>query len=170
MPELRIQLTKQRDGGSVLRCVRADGSSTWQRQEGRHASFFALHDLTHYAVETVLGFQRGFFGLVAEGWDIRDTTGKGARGPLPAETVLVEHIVGFLDAERGSGALWSAAEFNEQLALASRDRGLLAHRALTEADLAGIRARRREVFGQWAALAAGESLELVFAPSSASLA
>ena len=29
---------------------------------------------------TALGYPRGFFGLIAEGWEIEDTTGKGARG------------------------------------------------------------------------------------------
>jgi hypothetical protein len=27
-----------------------------------------LHDLTHYAVETALGYRRDFFGLITEGW------------------------------------------------------------------------------------------------------
>ena len=79
MELLGIRLTKRMDGGSVLRCVRADGSVTWQKQD-RHAAFFALHDLTHFAVESTLGFRDGFFGLVAQGWDIDDTTGKGTRG------------------------------------------------------------------------------------------
>jgi hypothetical protein len=76
---LLIQITKRSDGGGLLRCVRADGSVTWQKQESRHAGFFALHDLTHFAVESTLGFQRGFFGLIAEGWEIEETTGKQAR-------------------------------------------------------------------------------------------
>jgi hypothetical protein len=105
---LLIQITKRPDGGSVLRCVRADGSTTWQKQESRQAEFFALHDLPHFAVESVLGFRRGFFGLVAEGWEIGETTGKGARGPLPGETTALEYIVGSLDGERASGAIWTA--------------------------------------------------------------
>ncbi len=80
---LRITLTAHTDGNVVLQCERDDGSATWQRQQGRHARFFPLHDLTHYAVETRLGFRQGFFGLIAAGWDIEDTTGKGRRGPLP---------------------------------------------------------------------------------------
>ena len=82
---MRVQITKKADGSGVLRCVRADGSVTWQKQTDRHAAYFALHDLTHFAVETSLGLRRGFFGLIAEGWDIEDTTGKGTRGPLPPE-------------------------------------------------------------------------------------
>src|SRR5579872_4676253 len=108
---LIIEILKQPDGSGVLRCTREDGSVTWQKQ-ARHAAHFALHDLTHFAVETALGYRRGFFGLIAEGWDVDDTTGKGTRGALPAAAVEVEKIVGLFDSERASGTLWSAEEFN----------------------------------------------------------
>src|SRR5271169_6570573 len=107
---LGIQMTKRADGGFVLRCVRADGSATWQKQGG-HAAFFALHDLTHFAVESTLGYERGFFGLIAQGWEIEDTTGKGSRGHLPPDAVEVERIVGMFDTERGSGVLLTAEDF-----------------------------------------------------------
>ncbi len=141
-----VQITKRADGGGVLRCVRADGSVTWQKQ-GRHAAFFALHDLTHFAVESTLGFERGFFGLIAEGWELEDTTGKGARGPLPAEAVEVERIVGLFDAERGSGAIWTVDEFNQ-------------FAALTSEQIAGVRSRRSDLFKQWFALPLGQTLDL----------
>jgi len=54
---LAIRITKRKDGNGVLRYMRADGSETWQKQESRHAAFFALHDLTHFAVESALGFR-----------------------------------------------------------------------------------------------------------------
>src|SRR5919199_2695144 len=115
-PELRVQLTKRADGSAVLRCVRADGSVTWQRHNGRRALFFPFHDLTHLAVETVLGFRQGFYGLLCDGWEIADTEGKGSRGSLPAEAILVEHLVGLFDRERVGGAVpMSAAEFNPQV-------------------------------------------------------
>src|SRR5688500_15931130 len=113
MPTLRVHLTKRSDDEVVLHCARADGSATAQRQQGRNGRFFALHDLTHYAVESVLRSERGFYGLVAGGWDIADTEGKGPRGPLPPETIAVEHMVGFLDAERASHASSTAAEWME---------------------------------------------------------
>jgi hypothetical protein len=160
MPELRIQLTKRADGGAVLRCVRADGSATWQRQDGHQAAFFPLHDLTHYTVETVLGFRDGFFGLIADGWAVEDTSGKGARGPLPPEALVVERLVGLLDVERTTGNEWTAAEFAAQLALAGS--GDAASYKLTDARLGLVRTRRRELFARWAAVAPGEILELPF--------
>lgn len=134
---------------------------TWQRQD-HHAGFFALHDLTHLAVESALGFRRGFYGLIAEGWDVDDTTGKGARGPLPEEATEVEYIVGSLDSERASGAKLTAEEFNENAANHAASSGWAAPRRFTEDDLAHVRARRAELFAQWLALPVGGTLELSF--------
>jgi hypothetical protein len=50
---LKVELTRRSDGDVVLRCTRADGSATW------------------------LGLTRAFYGLIAAGWDIADTEGKG---------------------------------------------------------------------------------------------
>ena len=160
---LLIQITKRADGAGVLRCLRADGSVTWQKQH-RHAGFFALHDLTHFAVESTLGFGNGFFGLIADGWDIEDTTGKRSRGPVPAEAIEVECIVGSLDSERASGTLWRAEEFNEFAALNAESSGRPAPRRLSDEDLSRIRAARSKLFAEWFALGPGSSLELRFQP------
>ena len=149
---LLIEIVKQPDGAGVLRCTREDGSVTWQKQT-RHAAHFAAHDLTHFAVETVLGYRHGFFGLIAEGWDMEDTTGKGARGALSAEAVEVEKIVGLFDSERASSVLWSAEEFSA-----------FAPRALTEAEIQKVRALRSTLFREWSAIAPGEKLKLEFGP------
>jgi hypothetical protein len=157
---LTIQITKRADGAGVLRCLRQDASVTWQKQSDRHAAFFALHDLTHFAVESALGFHRGFYGLIAAGWEIEDTTGKGGRGALPAEAVEVEHIVGLFDTERASGTLLGVAEFNEYAARDAAARGRPAPRPLTQDDLARVRALRSKLFSEWHSLAPGEMLEL----------
>jgi hypothetical protein len=159
---LLIQITKRSDGGGVLRCVRADGSVTWQKQDSRHAAFFALHDLTHFAVESTLGFRRAFFGLVAEGWEIEETTGKSSRGPLPDEAREVEYIVGALDSERAAGAIWSAEDFNQQAAIHAASAGLPEPRPLTDQKLTRVRARRAQLFAKWREIAPGEALELRF--------
>ena len=133
---------------------------TWQKQESRHAAFFALHDLTHFAVETVLGFQRGFFGLVSEGWEIEETTGKGSRGPLPNEAKEVEYVVGALDSERASAAIWSAQDFNQQAAIHAASAALPEPRWLTDEELERVRSRRAELFDEWRRVEPGEALEL----------
>lgn len=155
-------MTKRTDGGAVLKCVRADGSETWQKQHGPNAAFFPLHDLTHFAVESELGVHRAFYGLIADGWSIEDTTGKGARGALPPDAIFVENVVGTLDAEGGSGSRWTAEELNESTARFATSNGRAVPRRLSDDDLARIRRRRAELFERWRDLPQGETLELDF--------
>jgi hypothetical protein len=145
-----IEILKQPDGTGVLRCTRADGSITWQKQ-AKHAAHFALHDMTHYAVETGLGYRQGFFGLIADGWELEDTTGNGIRGELPAEALEVERIVGLFDAERASGTLWTAEEFSQ-----------FAPRVFSEEEIQKVRALRSRLFQQWSEITPGRKLELTF--------
>jgi hypothetical protein len=162
MAELTIQITKRADGRSVLRCIRADGSATWQTRDGRSASFFPLHDLTHYVVEQELGFGRGFYGLIAEGWEIQDTEGKGVRGPLPDEAHEVEHLVGALDLERAGAVSWTAAELTAETTRQARAGGRAAPRTLSDEEIVRIRGRLRECYARWAALLPDATLELTF--------
>ena len=122
---MQVLLSRHGGTGSVLRCVRRDGTETWQKRE-KHGVFFATHDLTHFAVESILACRQGFFGLVESGWSIEDTTGKGSRGPLPAE------------------------EFNDALGLQAP-----ACRPLTDGQLAAMRKRRAELIEEWSLLPPG---------------
>jgi hypothetical protein len=160
VPELRVQFTKRPDGTVVLRCLRRDGSATWERHE-KQAMFFAFHDLRHFAVETTLSLPRGFYGLIADGWDIADTSGKGARGKLSPDSILVEHVVGLFERERAGGAApMTAAEFNTQIReMIGKD---VKMRPLLEEELSRARKRTEELHAQWIALLPGSTLELEF--------
>ena len=160
--EMKIQFTKRADGRAVFKCIRPDGSVSWQKQEGKYATFFPLHDLMHYAVETELGFGRGFFGLIAEGWEIAETTGKTDRGPLPNEALEVEYLVSAFSAERAGGGVSSAAEFNELAATFAQSKGMAAPRQLSGEELARVRAQFAELATRWRALPAGETLVLAY--------
>jgi hypothetical protein len=162
MPDLSIRIKKNPDGSTALSCTRADGTTTWQRQLGQRGRFFPFHDLTHYAVETVLGFRRGFFGLVAEGWDLTDFGKPWPRGPLPAEAVMVEMIVGFLDGERAMGITRSAAELRSDVAAHQAHRGEADGCRISDTELDRVRTVRGELFTRWRAVAPGEALELEF--------
>lgn len=162
MPDLVIHIKKKTDGSAALSCRRADGSVTWQRQDGRQARFFPFHDLTHYAVETVQGYSRGFYGLLAEGWDLTDFGNPWPRGPLPVAALAAELLVGFLDGERAAGLEWPAAQFNTTAATYFAQHGLSGACVVTDDDLRRIREKRRELFTWWTALAAGGTLELFF--------
>src|SRR3954470_14675542 len=145
MPDLVIRIKKKNDGSAALSCTRADGSVTWQQQNGAQGQFFPLHDLTHYAVESVLGFRRAFYGLLAEGWDISRFNAPRAAAQMPEETLLAELVVGFLDVERASGELGSADDFNWKLDTYCSEHRLppLAFR-MTDERLGAIRMRRAD--------------------------
>lgn len=135
---------------------------TWQRQQGRSAGFFPLHDLTHFAIERELGLRRAFYGLIAAGWDIEETTGKGPRGPLPPEAYAVERMVGLFDLERAGSAYWSAAEINAHCHGPTVPVEQRLPRPITEDDVDRIRSRISELLARWAVLPSGQSLEVWF--------
>jgi hypothetical protein len=165
MPALTIRIKKNTDGTAALSCTRANGTVTWQRQLGAQGMFFPRHDLTHYAVETVLGFRSAFYGLIADGWDISDFGPPWPRGRIPEEAGVAELIVGFLDTERASPARWTADDFNDKAAIYYRDHTLsTTPPTLTDDDLARIRQRRAELFAEWDAVPPGSSIELPFPP------
>ena len=161
---LVIAIKKKTDGSASLACRRTDGSVTWQRQEGAQGRFFPRHDLTHYAVETVLGLHQAFFGLVASGWEFSDFGHPWPRGPMPAESIAAELIVGYLDAERAAGTTWTAGEFNAKAAAYHGARGESPGFELGEPDLDLIRQTRAALFARWDALPPGATLELSFPP------
>ena len=166
--ELVIRLKHHADGATSLTCIRSDGSSTWQRFEGATAMVFPVHDLTHYAVERTLGYTRGFYGLLAEGWAIQDFAKPWPRGPIPEEAREVELIVGFFDAERREMNTWSAEEFAQHAAVfleAARARGKdtpAAVRMPSAAELEEVRAVRDRLLRQWFATPPGGELTLDF--------
>ena len=159
MPGLIVRIKKKTDGAAALSCQRADGSVTWQRQDGQLGSFFPLHDLTHFAVESVLGFHGAFYGMIASGRDIDDT----GKRPVPEEAHLSEVIVGFFDLERRTGHLGDAGDFNWKIQSYFSDKKLpVPSFRMTDHQIAAIRRRRAELFEQWQAVGSGETLELRF--------
>ena len=145
--------------------MRSDGSVTWQRQKGSLALVFPQHDLTHYAVETTLGYRGAFYGLVADGWEISDFAKPWPRGPIPVEAREVEMLVGLFDGMRRDRAARDSAELNRQMQRLvddSKFADAITPRVLTDADVAAVRQLRDSLLMQWAAVEPGDSLELEF--------
>ena len=164
-PSLHIRLKRHSDGSASITCTRADGSVTWQRQPGQLGLVFPPHDLTHLAVETVLGYRGAFYGLVADGWDINDFAPPFPRGEIPAEARVVELLVGSFDSERRGFSHWTTEEFNAHTAMrasALPPSKALTPRLLTEAELAAVRVERAKLLECWRSLQGGQCLELEF--------
>ncbi|QJR36796.1 hypothetical protein [Gemmatimonas groenlandica] len=170
--DLRIRLKRHADGSASLTCTRRDGSVTWQRLHGPTASVMPVHDLTHYAVESTLGFRRGFYGLLADGWEITDFAKPWPRGPIPDEALVVELIVGFFDAERRQGEAMTAEAFAVQAAqyVASREavgKTIPAGRwQLSDGELESVRSLRDALLARWAAVPADGDLDLEYRTSN----
>lgn len=163
LPDLKIRLKRKADGSAAITCEREDGTTTWQRQEGVIGQVFPAHDLTHYSVETAFGYTQGFFGLVADGWEISDFAKPWPRGTIPEEAREVELLVGLLDMQRRMMADWNAEEMLEQGRLYVASRGDRVHLPnLTDESLQNVKQLRAEVFAKWAAIEPGDTLELLF--------
>ena len=163
MDSLVVRIKKKTDGDAALSCQRADGSVTWQRQEGQLGRFFPLHDLTHFAVESVLGFDSAFFGLIASGWDISDFAAPGAKHRLPDQATLAEVIVGFFDLEQRTGELWNAEDLGGKISAHREEHKVPATSlVITDEQISAIRRKRGELFAAWRAIPPGETLELRF--------
>jgi hypothetical protein len=161
-PPLTIHLARRADGAVVLELRRADGTSTWQKRRGPTADFFAIHDLTHYAVETILGFDRAFYGLVAAGWDLHDFGTPWPRGPLPPEAVPAEVIVGCFDTARAARVPLTADQCNTTTSSYFANAGMPCPVSVTDDVLERVRDRLSELVWRWHALPARETLALPF--------
>ncbi len=135
---LRLRFKKKNDGTAVITAVRPDGTSTYH-----------IHDFSHYVVESYFGFSRGFYGLLAEGWNIDDFE-TGARGPIPADAALPERLAGAVSMNVATPHRYSASDINFTV---GQD-------AVTESQLSEMERTLANLCSQWRALPPGETLEL----------
>ena len=158
---MKLKIKKRDTGDAVLTFVRDDGSAT----SGRLGSggFGAVHDLTHYAVETTLGLRQGFYGLLAQGWDIPDFEVKGTGRQLPDEALVAECIVGQLSNAVFAGKEPPAEEFNwlVRAAVEGVRPGAVAP-AISADTLRQMKQTLDALLARWRALPPGETLELEF--------
>jgi hypothetical protein len=158
MPELKVRFTRGKDKKDVLAVVREDGSQSWQHQQPG----IPVHDLTHFAVESTLQLKNGFYGLLAQGWDITRLTDRDVRASLPREGLWTEFVVGLVQTERLAPEPLSALEFNNLLNKEKQNSGLQYDRELTDEELSRIRQTFLDLYLRWRLLKPGESLSLEF--------
>ncbi|MBA2706396.1 MAG: hypothetical protein H0U59_01145 [Gemmatimonadaceae bacterium] len=155
---LAIRFSKGRDGPNTLSCVRPDGSTTWSKV----SEFFPVHDLTHYVVETTLGLDGAFFGLIRSGWSIQDFESPGASKRTPPEAILAEVMVGVLQREvllrQGS----TADSYNREVSAAMEGLAQPIRREVSAEELVTMRSRLEASIASWKSIAPGECLELRF--------
>ncbi len=161
---MSIRFTRGKKG-DVLTCVREDGTTTWMPERPG----FVAHDLAHYAVETEFGYDTGFFGLVAHGWELgtadfgRDPRTK-ERYPWPGgEQPPVEYVVAMIHNGPGMGIRTS-----DEVREAMRAYGVDVPPDFTDERIERARQTLARLLHRWESLPQGSSLELPF-PAPAGL-
>lgn len=154
MSNVTLELKKRNDGAAILTFVRDDGSRT-SSPIGAADGFGPVHDLSHYAVESVLGIARGFIGLCGEGWNVGDFE-KNAAATIPPEAAVAEVLAGEISRMAITEQWSSLDDFNWTIAASgftlSAPHYDEIHRSLTRLRAA------------WNAQAPGTTLSLRFEP------
>jgi len=152
---MRILLTKLSDERHSLDVIREDGSGDHVELVTREALF---HDFLHYAVESTMGTQGGFWGVLAGGKtfdDLNDRSGESVREF--ADTLrLVEGAVGMMTgavrAPTGQGFATIAGYFESQRQTPPD--------WCTERFVANVSELMRRLMGEWKATPFGDTMEV----------
>ena len=160
---MKIQFKKRKGKPSILNCIREDGSVTWAQI---HPSF-EIHDLAHYAVETVLGFEKAFYGLLSDGFNIDDFELPQDKKPealvpvdLPPESLQTEHLVNLLLTDLQS--IGEHMDLIPTLKEILTQEGLPYPEGLNADSLVEIQKSLKDLLAKWHRLDEGEILELPF--------
>ena len=70
-----IRITKNTDKPHILKYIRDNGTNTWIHAD----DFFIQHDISHFALETILTYKTAFNGMINSGMNITDFESKEKR-------------------------------------------------------------------------------------------
>ena len=156
---IRLTKAKKQSKQDTLACLRDDGSRTWWPL----ASHFAEHDLLHYAVETTLGLEEAFFGLIAAGRDIQDFgTRDGQKDFYPQEAIRAEFIVALLQSQLRADTFSDNNKLLTLFELTAEKTPNLPPLNVTTSHLNSIRATMADLKQRWESLLLGYFMELEF--------
>jgi hypothetical protein len=166
IPRLALRFHKPSDPSKFggLEILRADGSNEYQPSP--RAPGFIVHDLAHYAVETVLDRNDSFLALLARGHPlgrIADTESVWVP-ELPDEAKGTEIIVSILQSEF-AGYMpgdTDADTFNAHVARACAERSLPCPTPVTAQQLTRLRSTGRNHHQEYSNTRPGSYLELAF--------
>lgn len=164
---MRITITKG-EREDRLDMERADGSRASSRFPHKGP---IPHDFVHYAVESELGFERGFWGLVESGHrpedvqNIAKASGHASakRAQVPAAdfvtAIQAERIVEAFEADHWSGGTGDPSGIIH-MANAGCEQSLVPLPGLDEPTVTRIRSQIYDFAERWRALGPGEGIAL----------
>ncbi|MCW3087850.1 MAG: hypothetical protein JWQ78_1236 [Sediminibacterium sp.] len=153
-----VQLTKNTGKPHIIKYTRDNGTATWMQAD----DFFVMHDLSHYAIETVLGYKTAFNGMLNNGMGIRDFEDREKRKAMEvtAEAMYAENMANLFLAEIGQGDFedFNAMQQETFTSFARQYPGIV----LPLEKIREIRNFLRQLLAQWNQLTPGETLALSF--------
>lgn len=155
---MQLRFTKNNGKPHILLFKRDDGTETWMVSD----DFFVRHDLSHYAIETTLGYRKAFMGMLNDGMDIKDFEDRNKRKNIliSPEAVYAENMANLFLMELAQG---ETEDFNQVLADSFINMGVVEVPVrLSVAELDAIRSLLRRLLGEWTELPAGQTMILEF--------
>jgi len=137
---------------------RDDGDQTWFRGD----DFLVRHDLSHYAIDNILGYRTAFLGMINQGMDIRDFEDRGKRGRLQItmEAWYAENLANLFLIELSQGKF---EDFNRiSQATMRQTKPDLPPLYLDSRDIGRIRSYLQELIDRWNSLPPGKQLILEY--------
>jgi hypothetical protein len=156
---MRILLTKISDRRHALEVVRGDDSRERVELVTRE---FLFHDLLHYAVESALGTQGGFWGALANGKTLADLNDRSgvAMKDYSGTMYAIEQAVGMM-----TGAIKSGGPAERVLATFRgyfEALGQTTPEWCTAGFIADVCERMRRIQGHWKATPYRQTMELAW--------
>jgi hypothetical protein len=155
---MMIQFTKNTGKPHIIKYIRDNGTETWMPSD----DFFVRHDLSHYAIEKILGYRTAFNGMLNNGMNIKDFENREKRAAMciTEEALYAENMANLFLVEIAQGGF---DDFNtvQQQTFTSFNKQFPAI-TLTEEKINRIRIYLRQLLLQWNDLPAGSTLELEF--------
>jgi hypothetical protein len=153
-----IRISKHTGKPNVIKYIRDDGTETWMQTD----DFFVRHDLSHFALETVLGYKTAFNGMINSGMDIKDFENREKRRAMKVtdEAGYAENMANLFLGEVVQG---NFEDFNavQQQTLAYTNDGIPPI-DLADEKIQAVRKYFRQLLAEWELLPSGQTMELVF--------
>jgi hypothetical protein len=153
-----IRIKKNNGGLHNLSYTRNDGTSTWMRAD----DYLVQHDITHYAVETILQYRTAFNGMLNDGMDVKDFEDKEKRDRMniTAEAVYAENLANlfFTETVQGNFEPFNDVQQSAFISFGNQYEPV----TLAQEQIQKIRTYLRQLLKQWHELSFGETFELTF--------
>ncbi|MDB5210410.1 MAG: hypothetical protein JWQ30_1237 [Sediminibacterium sp.] len=155
---MQMRITKNTGKPHIIKYIRDNGTETWMYSD----DFFVRHDLSHYAIESVMEYRTAFNGMLNEGMDIKDFEDREKRTGITVtdEACHAENMSNLFLTEIMQGEFedFNAVQKESFIAMNTQCRPV----TLSEEKIAAIRNYLTRLFDQWNEMPVGETMELIF--------